>query len=84
MRIFIACIAFIGVIIFGYIVWSTPTWPFIAGLIGSIVAFLTAIANITSSKHSDKNIINQSIGKNSSGIQVSGNLIIGTEKKDKE
>lgn len=84
MRIFIACIAFIGVIIFGYIVWSTPTWPFIAGLIGSIVAFLTAIANITSSKYSDKNITNQSIGKNSSGIQVGGNLIIGTEKKDKE
>ncbi|HCT8723748.1 TPA: hypothetical protein OUA76_000390 [Proteus mirabilis] len=84
MRIFIACIAFIGVIIFGYIVWSTPTWPFIAGLIGSIVAFLTAIANITPSKPSGKNIINQSIGKNSSGIQVGGNLTIGTEKKDKE
>ncbi|QAV24362.1 hypothetical protein [Proteus hauseri] len=84
MRVFIACIAFIGVIIFGYIVWSTPKLIFIAGLIGSIVAFLTAVANINSSKTSDKNTINQSIGKNSSGIQVGGNLTIGTDKKDKE
>ncbi|MEG8243351.1 hypothetical protein ABN080_01675 [Proteus sp. fly-1089] len=84
MRVFIACIAFIGVIIFGYIVWSTPKLIFIAGLIGSIVAFLTAVANINSSKNSDKNTINQSIGKNSSGIQVGGNLTIGTDRKEKE
>lgn len=84
MRMFITIVAFIGMAIFSYIAWIAHSWVSAAALVGSIVTFFTALANIKSSNNPDKNNINQSISKNSKGIQVGGNLIIGAQEKDKK
>nr|DAZ51761.1 MAG TPA: hypothetical protein [Caudoviricetes sp.] len=46
-----------------------------------MVVFLTALANLKSNKAKEQGV-NQTIGNNSSGIQIGGNVTIN--EKDKE
>lgn len=75
MRKLIAFIALIATLGFGYQAYISHTLATTLAFIGSIIAFLTALANLKNEKKKDS-IVNQTIGDNSNGIQVGGNMNI--------
>lgn len=79
MRKFIAFIALIATLGFAYQAYVYHTLATILGFLGGTIGFLTALANMKSDKKKDANIT-QTIGDNSSGIQVGGDMTVN--KKD--
>lgn len=82
MRKIIAILALMSTCGFGYQAFSTHSISTILALIGSLIVFLTALANLNADKKKGASV-NQSIGRNSSGIQVGGNLSINDKEEKK-
>jgi hypothetical protein len=78
MRKFIALLAFISSCGFGYQAWESYSTATLLSSLASVIVFLTAIANLKSSK-SGTSKINQVVGDNSQGIQVGGNMSINNK-----
>lgn len=76
----ICLIAFIATCGFGYQAYQTHNLATLLAFLGSLTALLTALSNVLSKKEKTAST-NQSIGNNSSGIQVGGNVIINEKDK---
>ena len=80
MRKLICLIAFVATCGFGYQAYHHHGLASILAFLASLVTFLTALANLINDKKKTSSI-SQVIGKNSSGIQVGGNLTINEKDK---
>lgn len=82
MRHIIAFIAFISSCGFAYQAFSTHTMATILAFVASTIVFLTALANLSTNKKKGTSV-NQSIGNNSKGIQIGGNVTINDKETKK-
>ncbi|MGP2865632.1 hypothetical protein ACTVMR_01130 [Serratia nevei] len=80
MRKLIAFVSFISTLGFGYQAVTSQTLATVLAVLASLVVFLTALANLKSNKAKDQGV-SQTIGNNSSGIQVGGNITINEKDK---
>lgn len=80
MRKLIVFVSFISTLGFGYQAFTSQTLATVLAAIASLVVFLTALANLKSNKVKEKEV-SQTIGDNSSGIQVGGNMTINEKDK---
>lgn len=80
MRKLIVFVSFISTIGFGYQAFTSQTLATFLAALGSLIVFLTALANLKSNKTKEKEL-SQTIGDNSSGIQVGGNMTINEKDK---
>ncbi|EIV2912202.1 hypothetical protein [Serratia bockelmannii] len=74
---FVSCISTLG---FGYQTVTSQTLATVLAALASLVVFLTALANLKSNKAKEQGV-SQTIGDNSSGIQVGGNITINEKDK---
>lgn len=80
MRKLICLVAFVSTCGFGFQAYQSHSLATLLGFLGSFVVFLTAIANLKSEGKKNASV-SQSIGKNSSGIQIGGNISINEKDK---
>lgn len=80
MRQLICLITFVATCGFGYQAYQHHGLASVLAFLVSLVAFLTAVANLISEKKKSP-AISQVIGKKSSGIQVGGNFTINEKDK---
>jgi len=80
VRKLIVLVSFISTSGFGYQAFSSQTLVTVLAALASLVVFLTALANLKSNKTKEKEV-SQTIGNNSSGIQVGGNMTINEKDK---
>lgn len=80
VRKLICLLAFIATCGFGYQAYQHHGLPSLLAFLVSLGTFLTAVANLISDKKTTSSN-SQVIDKNSSGIQVGGNLIINEKDK---
>lgn len=80
MRKLICLITFVATCGFGYQAYQHHGLASILAFLGSLVAFLTAVANLLSEKKKSSSI-SQVIGKNPTGIQVGGNFTVNEKDK---
>ncbi|WP_420251306.1 hypothetical protein [Enterobacter asburiae] len=81
MRKLIVFVSFCSTLGFGYQAITSQTLATALAALASLVVFLTALANLKNNKAKEQGV-NQTIGDNSSGIQIGGNVTIN--EKDKE
>ncbi len=74
MRIIIAVVSFVAFCLLGYIAYESKTTVSYAAVIGSCVAFLSAVANLKKSEKHQKAKMQQKIGDNSTGFQAGGDI----------
>ncbi|MGL4000527.1 MULTISPECIES: hypothetical protein [Pantoea] len=80
MRKLIVFVCFISTLGFGYQAFTSQTLATVLAALASLIVFLTALANLKSNKTKEKEV-SQTIGDNSSGIQVGGNMTINEKDK---
>ncbi|MGD9423993.1 hypothetical protein ACLHDD_02190 [Pantoea sp. NSTU24] len=80
MRKLIVFVSLISTLGFGYQALTSQTLATSLAALASLVVFLTALANLKSNKAKEKDV-SQTIGDNSSGIQVGGNMTINEKDK---
>lgn len=81
MRAAISFLAFFSTLGFGYLVLDSKSLPHFIAFLASLVTFLTALANMKKKTEGKTNKrISQKIGKNSSGIQIGGDVNINSKK----
>lgn len=80
MRKLICLIALLSTCGFGYQAYQSHTFASFLAFIGSLLALLTALANLKGDNKKSASV-NQSINNNSSGIQIGGNLTINNKDK---
>lgn len=80
MRKLIVFVSFISTLGFGYQAFTSHTLATVLAALASLVVFLTALANLKSNKTKEHSV-SQSIGDNSSGVQVGGDMIIKENNK---
>ena len=80
MRKLIVFVSFISTLGFGYQAFTSQILSTVLAALASLVVFLTALANMKSNKTKEKEV-SQTIGDNSSGIQVGGNMTINEKDK---
>lgn len=80
MRKLIVFVSFISTLGFGYQAFTSQTLATTLAALASLIVFLTALANLKSDK-TKENKGSQTIGDNSSGIQVGGNMTINEKDK---
>lgn len=80
VRKLIVFVSFISTLGFGYQAFTSQTLATALAALASLVVFLTALANLKSNKTKEKEV-SQTIGDNSSGIQVGGNMTINEKDK---
>ncbi|WP_210486931.1 hypothetical protein [Pantoea ananatis] len=81
MRKLIVLISLISTAGFSYQAINSQTLTAWLAALASLIVFLTALANLKTNKNKEQGI-NQSIGDNSSGLQIGGNMTIN-EKEEK-
>lgn len=81
MRKLIVFVSFCSTLGFGYQAITSQTLATALAALASFVVFLTALANLKSNKAKELGV-SQTIGDNSSGVQIGGNVTIN--KKDKK
>lgn len=80
VRKLIVFVCFISTLGFVYQAFISQTLATVLGALASLIVFLTALANLISNKTKEKEV-SQTIGDNSSGIQVGGNMTINEKDK---
>lgn len=80
MRKIIAFVSFFSTLGFSYQVIATPTLATGLAALTSLIVFLTALANLKSNKAKELDV-KQTIGNNSSGVQIGGNVTINEKDK---
>ncbi|HBX9960292.1 TPA: hypothetical protein MI464_27460 [Klebsiella pneumoniae] len=80
VRKLICLVAFVATCGFGYQAYQHHNLASLLAFLVSLVALLTAMANLLNEQKKSASI-NQVIGKNSSGIQVGGNITINEKDK---
>lgn len=81
MRVAISFISFIATLGFGYLTLDTKSLPSLLAFLASLVTFLTSLTNLKKKSGSNTNRkTSQKIGKNSSGIQIGGDVNINSKK----
>ncbi|EKA1095134.1 hypothetical protein ACM34P_001290 [Cronobacter sakazakii] len=80
MRKLVCFIAFLSTCGFGYQAYHSHNLSTGLALLASLVVLLTAVANLISDKKKSQSI-HQTIGNNSSGIQIGGDLNINSKDK---
>lgn len=80
MRKLIVFVSFISTLGFGYQAINNQTLATALAALASLIVFLTALANLKSNKTKEQGVI-QTIGDNSSGVQVGGNVTINEKDK---
>jgi len=80
VRKLIVFVCFISTLGFGYQAFTSQTLATVLAALASLIVFLTALANLKSNKTKEKEV-SQTIGDNSSGIQVGGNMTINEKDK---
>lgn len=80
MRKLIVFVSLISTLGFGYQAFTSQTLTTVLAALASFIVFLTAVANLKSHKVKEQGV-SQTIGDNSSGIQVGGNMTINEKEK---
>lgn len=80
MRKLIVFVSFISILGFGYQAITSQTLATVLAALASLVVFLTALANLKSNKSKEQGF-SQTIGDNSKGIQIGGNVTINDKDK---
>ncbi|EML0040796.1 hypothetical protein ACVXRV_003814 [Enterobacter roggenkampii] len=80
MRKLIVFVSFCSTLGFGYQAITSQTLATALAALASFVVFLTALANLKSNKAKELGV-SQTIGDNSSGVQIGGNVTINEKDK---
>lgn len=81
MRKLIVFVSLCSTLGFGYQAITSQTLAAALAALASLVVFLTALANLKSNKAKEQGF-SQTIGDNSSGIQIGGNVTINEKGKE--